>query len=108
MLINGRDRASDGMKSFLRKSGYILQDSTLRDALTVLESMMVAAELKLGRIVPSKEKKANVEQVLKMLGLSNHVNTQSSQLSGGQKRRLSIAYELITNPPILFLDEPTT
>nr|CAD7396066.1 unnamed protein product [Timema cristinae] len=56
----------------------------------------------------SKEREAQIEELLEMLGLSECQKTRCAQLSGGQKKRLSIALELISNPPVLFLDEPTT
>lgn len=52
--------------------------------------------------------KLQVRELLDMLGLVNHSHTVTKRLSGGQKKRLSVALELITNPPIIFLDEPTT
>lgn len=49
-----------------------------------------------------------VNEILDTLGLSDSKNTRADKLSGGQRKRLSIAQELVNNPPIMFFDEPTS
>lgn len=70
--------------------------------------MMFAAHLKLGQDVSYTEKYKLVKKILFLLGLDKRFNTRAGNLSGGQKKRLAIALEMISNPPILYLDEPTT
>lgn len=80
-----------------------------QEGLTVQEVMMYAADLKLGfNEVSSLQKSDIIEEILQVLRLEKSVNTNVSNLSGGELKRLSIAQELVNNPPVLFLDEPTT
>ncbi|XP_067621969.1 ATP-binding cassette sub-family G member 4 isoform X1 [Eurosta solidaginis] len=105
ILLNGRRR---DLPSFRRMSCYITQDDRLQPLLTVNENMHIAADLKLGPNVSYEEKEAKIEDILLLLGLYEHDQTMTKRLSGGQKKRLSIAMELINNPTVMFLDEPTT
>lgn len=106
--INGRERNSKDPEEFKKLSCYIQQDDYIRMELTVGEAMTYTTDLKLGNSFSQKKKKEQIQGLLEMLGLSHCWDTQSSRLSGGQRKRLSIALELISNPPIIFLDEPTT
>nr|QHN70689.1 ATP-binding cassette subfamily member 4 [Limenitis arthemis astyanax] len=104
----GKSHSSlDNLKSYRKKSCYILQDDRLNPLFTVTELMRFATDFKLGNLSPNL-KKSIISEVLKTLGLSGTENTRCCNLSGGQRKRLSIAVELIGNPPVLFLDEPTT
>ncbi|KAH8395176.1 hypothetical protein KR222_005954 [Zaprionus bogoriensis] len=105
ILLNGRRR---DLPSFRRMSCYITQDDRLQPLLTVSENMHIAADLKLGENVSYEEKESRIEDILLLLGLYDHDQTLTMRLSGGQKKRLSIAMELINNPTVMFLDEPTT
>lgn len=103
--VNGRGR---NMKRFKKMSCYIQQDDRLQGLLTVSENMVLASDLKLSIKMDKYEKGEVIEDILTALGLYEHMSTRASRLSGGQKKRLSIALELINNPLVMFLDEPTT
>ncbi|XP_017775627.1 PREDICTED: ATP-binding cassette sub-family G member 4-like isoform X2 [Nicrophorus vespilloides] len=104
----GQDDETDSKVKYKRDCCYILQDDRLCPLFTVKEIMNMAAKLKLGYSVSEKAKELVIFDILDTLGLSNTMDTKCSRLSGGQRKRLSIALELIDNPPIMFLDEPTT
>ncbi|KAJ8713344.1 hypothetical protein PYW07_013714 [Mythimna separata] len=100
LLVNGQPRDEH---LFQKSSCYITQEDLLQPLLTVREAMDVAARLKAPR-----GSKAPSEEILQEMGLLEHQHTRTDLLSGGQKKRLSIALELVNNPPIFFLDEPTS
>lgn len=95
-------------KQYRKQSCYIQQDDKLHPLFTVMEAMWIAIDLKIGSNISRKAKEILIDDVLDNLDLSKTKETRCGQLSGGQKKRLSIALELIDNPPVMFLDEPTT
>ncbi|XP_034942024.1 ATP-binding cassette sub-family G member 1-like [Chelonus insularis] len=107
VLVNGKERMPYSER-WKRTSTYIHQDSLPRAKLTVGEAMTLAANLKLGYTISSTFKHTQVLELLEMLGLSHCYDTLCGRLSGGQKKRLDVAFELLSNPSVLFLDEPTT
>ncbi|KAJ3615119.1 hypothetical protein NHX12_018687 [Muraenolepis orangiensis] len=94
-------------------SGYVVQDDVVMGTLTVRENLRFSAALRLPSSVPQSEKEARVSLLIKELGLAKvadtTVGTQMIRgISGGERKRTSIGMELIIDPPVLFLDEPTT
>ncbi|EDS38493.1 abc transporter [Culex quinquefasciatus] len=105
ILINKQQRE---LKRFRRQSAYIMQDHDLQPHLTVLEAMHFSANLKIGAELSPASKKIRMNEILCAIGLQEHKKTRTSKLSGGQKKRLAIALEIVNNPPVMFFDEPTS
>lgn len=76
--------------------------------LTVLETMNSAVYLKLGRHLPHNVRLKIINDILHILSLEKCIHTRVKTLSGGELKRLSIAVEMITNPPVIYFDEPTS
>ena len=86
--------------------GFVPQQDWLRMDDSVWATLSNAAELKLPREVTEEERDQKVREVLETLGLESEKDSLVSKLSGGQRKRLSIAVEYIVNPSLFFLDEP--
>jgi ABC-type multidrug transport system ATPase subunit len=91
-----------------RRIGYVPQDDILHTSLTVRKALEFGAELRFPPDVTAAERSARVDEVLGELNLKSHANTVVSRLSGGQRKRTSVALELLTRPTLLYLDEPTS
>ncbi|XP_015340028.1 broad substrate specificity ATP-binding cassette transporter ABCG2-like [Marmota marmota marmota] len=109
VLINGAPQPAN----FKCNSGYVVQDDVVMGTLTVRENLQFSAALRLPTTTTNHEKNERINKVIEELGLSkvadSKVGTQFIRgVSGGERKRTSIAMELITDPSILFLDEPTT
>lgn len=103
IIVNGYD-ISQKAKQAKRQIGYMPENVPLYSELTVKEFISYMADLKL---VKRKEKKSEIERVLKQTGLTEVKSKLIRNLSRGYKQRVSLAGALIGNPPILILDEPT-
>jgi len=86
--------------------GFVPQQDLLRGSDTVYDTISNAAEMKLPKKIGYEERENRIDKVLDELGLVREKETLVSKLSGGQRKRLSIAVEFIANPSLFFLDEP--
>jgi ABC-type multidrug transport system ATPase subunit len=107
VLINNLDlyRHLDSLKQSI---GYVPQDDIIHRELTVYRTLYYVARLRLSRDVSGREIDQIVNEVMDVTGLSERRDVPVGQLSGGQRKRVSIAVELITKPSVIFLDEPTS
>ena len=118
--LNGMRPASSGqvfvnnldlyqhLESLKQSIGYVPQDDIIHRELTVYSTLYYVARLRLSGDISRKEISQIVAEVLDVTGLSERRDVPISQLSGGQRKRVSIAVELVTKPSVIFLDEPTS
>ncbi|KAA0157279.1 hypothetical protein FNF27_05006 [Cafeteria roenbergensis] len=104
ILLNGH--APD--YRFRRVHGFVEQEVAMFDTLTVREILSSTARLKLPERVGAQELEERVNKVVDALDISKCVDTQVGKCSGGEKRRLAVAAELLGEPSLIFLDEPTS
>ncbi|KAH7685380.1 Sulfate-transporting ATPase protein [Dioscorea alata] len=109
VLVNGKEMT----KSVTRRTGFVTQDDVLYPHLTVRETLVFCALLRLPRTVARAEKVRAAEAVMAELGLDKCADTVIGNafvrgVSGGERKRVSIGHEMLTRPSMLLLDEPTS
>ncbi|WP_033280757.1 FHA domain-containing protein [Streptomyces sp. NRRL F-525] len=107
VLYDGRDLYRD-YAELRQRIGLVPQDDILHAQLTVHSALSYAAELRFPQDTAKAERQARVEEVIRELGLEQRATQPVHSLSGGQRKRVSVALELLTKPSLLFLDEPTS
>ncbi|KAJ5701933.1 hypothetical protein N7488_009481 [Penicillium malachiteum] len=100
-------------RDFRRMTSYVEQEDALIGSMTVRETLKFAADLSLPSSVSKRQRMERIRILLEAFGIQNQADTLVGTpirkgISGGQKRRVSVASQLITCPKILFLDEPTS
>jgi ATP-binding cassette subfamily G (WHITE) protein 2 len=110
MRLNGAPYDNAELK---RIAGYVMQDDLLNGCLTVEETLMYTAKLRLPRTFTDKERKERVVDVMADMGLSHVHNVLvgtplKKGISGGERKRVCVGMQLLNRPQLLFLDEPTS
>lgn len=98
---------SEGLSELRKKIGFLFQSGALYDSMTVKENL----EFPIRRIrqeLTEKEIKEKISEVLENVGLADALNKMPSQLSGGMRKRISLARTIVVDPKIMLYDEPTT
>lgn len=109
--IQGLKLNNENFNMLKKHIGYVPQDDIVHRELTVKQTLYYAAKLRMSADVSNREIHEKIAQVLTSLNLpevADILPKRISELSGGQRKRISIAVELMNDPTILFLDEPTS
>ena len=105
VMLNGTDLYKH-YKKMQYEVGFVPQSEMMRGKDTVLNTLLDASKLRLPVEVSAKQRRKRVEEVMEIFGLTPVKNNLVEKLSGGQKKRLSISMEFISNPSLFILDEP--
>ena len=107
MLYNGQDYYKH-LAAFSTQLGYVPQEDIIHRDLTVERALYYAAKLRLPEDLTNKQIEERINDVLEDVDMTHRRKLLVSKLSGGQRKRVSIALELLANPSVFFLDEPTS
>lgn len=107
IAVNGDDLMA-GYEAYRSVIGYVPQDDILHRTLPVRRALHHAARLRLPADTSPAELEARIAAVLGAVDMTAHADQRIDQLSGGQRKRVSIACELLADPVLMFLDEPTS
>lgn len=88
--------------------GYVPQSDIVYDNLTLYDMLSYTAKLRLPKDTSEREREIAIDRAIKLVELTEKENSYIKALSGGQKKRASIAVELLSDPNLLFLDEPSS
>ncbi|GAX83957.1 hypothetical protein CEUSTIGMA_g11381.t1 [Chlamydomonas eustigma] len=110
LRLNGKAYSISELK---KMAGYVMQDDMLNGNFTVYETLQYTADLRLEKELTKEEKRIKIENVIEQMGLAHTCNTivgspLKKGISGGERKRVCVAMELLTSPVLLFLDEPTS
>jgi ABC-type multidrug transport system ATPase subunit/pSer/pThr/pTyr-binding forkhead associated (FHA) protein len=103
----GRDLYANYLE-LRHRIGFVPQEDILHPELTVRRALSYAARLRFPADVSAADRDQRIDEVLGELGLTDQAAQRIDRLSGGQRKRTSVALELLTRPSLLFLDEPTS
>jgi ABC-type multidrug transport system ATPase subunit/pSer/pThr/pTyr-binding forkhead associated (FHA) protein len=108
VIVNGSIDVYKEFDAIRSTIGYVPQKDIIHMELTVFEALDYAAQLRMPSDTTREERLKRIDEVMDDLDMKHRRDTQISQLSGGQQKRVSIGVELLTKPGLFFLDEPTS
>jgi len=106
--VNGKPISGASMKRFKAQVAYVTQADVFFTHLTVRDQLTYTAFLRLPQSWPKEKKLADVDDIIKLLRLTKVADSKIRMCSGGEKKRVNIGTELLTDPSCILLDEPTS
>ena len=107
ILLDGENLHA-AREAWRSRMGYVPQEDIIHAELTVRRAVGYAARLRLPPATPELEREALVDRAIRQVGLTERASVRIARLSGGQRKRASVAVELLAKPAVLYLDEPTS